>query len=163
MAPFTCMQFSQAAKTHVLWLSWVPWGEIWVCNCIPRCYFSLEKYLSTSPDICKLWNSRGRQHIQLAQPVGTIPVKNEKYVKNICTHTLSAAKGRPPGPLLNEGPVTPVAHKSTLCKFERGLRSAVGLLSWGESQGTRERKERADGGHDGCNKRLRLVICLSVS
>jgi len=93
----------------------------------------------------------------MTQPAGTIPVKNEKYVENICTHTLSAAKGRPPGPLLNERPVTPVARKSTLSEFERGLRSAVGLLSRGESQGTKERKERADGGRDGRNKRLRVM------
>jgi len=86
----------------------------------------------------------------MTQPAGTVPVKNEKYVENICTHTLGPAKGRPPGPLLNEGPVTPVARKSTLCELERGLSSR------GESKGTRERKERAEGGRDGRNKRLRV-------
>ena len=62
MAPFTLTQFSWAAKTYALRLSQVPQGEIQVHDYIPRHYFSLEKCLSTSPNICKLWNGRGRWH-----------------------------------------------------------------------------------------------------
>ena len=82
----------------------------------------------------------------MAQPAGTIPVKNEKYVENICTHTLCTAKGRP-GPLLNEGPITPVAREVTprCVSFERGLRSARVCIPDGKAKAPgRGRKEERD-------------------
>jgi len=60
MAPLMLMQFPQATKTCVLRLSQVPRGEIQVHDRIPGRYFTLEKCLSTSPDICGLWNGGGR-------------------------------------------------------------------------------------------------------
>jgi len=67
----------------------------------------------------------------MAQPTSTVPVKNEQFVEKIYIHTLGAAKGGPPGPLLNEWPVTPVVREVTprCVRFERGLRSAMGLRS----------------------------------
>ena len=62
MVPLTLTQFLRAAKTCVLQLSRVPQGEIQVRDRIPGCYFTLEKCLSTSPNICGLWNGRGRWH-----------------------------------------------------------------------------------------------------
>jgi len=78
----------------------------------------------------------------MAHSAGTVPVNNEKYVERICTHTLDAAKGMPSGHILNEAcQACNVGGNSTLCEFDQGLRSEMGLRSQGESEGARERKE----------------------
>ena len=67
MVPLTLTQFPRATKTCTLQLSRVPQGEIQVRDHIPGRYFTSEKCLSTSPDICGLWNGGGRwrEHVPL--------------------------------------------------------------------------------------------------
>ena len=82
----------------------------------------------------------------MVHPASTVPVNNEQYVERICAHTLDARKGWSSGHLLNEAcQACSVGGNSTLCEFDRGLRSATGLRSRGESEGARERKEREGG------------------